>query len=96
MTIRDLRPHEQQTLALGACPLCRRDRFQPGPRGGAAQNFECVACGRRYNITLYGGMVIFAQFIGQRPLVDDWARYREQCAACTLREFVEAERRKLS
>lgn len=32
------------------CPDCGGFLFRPGPRGGAAQNIECVGCGARFNI----------------------------------------------
>jgi hypothetical protein len=76
--IRNLSPREEQTLQLGHCPECHGAEFQPGPKGGAAQNYECVGCGARYNFTIHGGILLLGQAIGRRPEIgdDDWARYR--------------------
>ena len=62
--------------SLGQCPECFGDQFQPGPKGGAAQNFECELCRRRFNLTYARGELVFAQEIGRRPNPDDWAEYR--------------------
>ena len=32
------------------CPDCGGFIFRPGPRGGAAQNIECVQCGSRFKV----------------------------------------------
>jgi hypothetical protein len=34
-----------------SCPDCGCFIFRPGPRGGLAQNIECVRCKSRFNIT---------------------------------------------
>ena len=61
-------------LMNGRCPECSGDRWQPGPQAlGTAQNFECAFCARRYNITIIGRTVMFAQAIDQNG---DWAEYR--------------------
>lgn len=33
-----------------SCPDCGCTIFRPGPRGGAAQNIECVKCKARFNV----------------------------------------------
>ena len=35
------------------CPDCGGFIFRPGPRGGAAQNIECVKCLSRFNVARY-------------------------------------------
>jgi len=34
----------------GHCPDCKGFLFQAGPKGGMAQNLECVGCGSRFNV----------------------------------------------
>jgi hypothetical protein len=50
-------------LARGVCRHCGGGAFRPGPRGGLAQNIECRGCLRRFNVTVYGGELVFAQRI---------------------------------
>lgn len=70
--IRTLTNREMYQLQMGRCPTCHSTRFQPGPRGGAAQNFECVGCWRRFNLTIIGRNVIF----GEAIITDaDWSDY---------------------
>jgi len=47
--LRDLLESERIDLYAGRCPHCRGERLTPGPRGAAAQNFECADCGAAYN-----------------------------------------------
>lgn len=59
---RDLR-----LLARHLCPACARP-LVAGPRGGAAQNFYCSdrdLCRLGYNLTFYGGKLLFAQRLGE-------------------------------
>lgn len=35
------------------CPDCDGFLFRPGPRGGLAQNIECVGCGSRFNVAYW-------------------------------------------
>ncbi|MEY9428152.1 hypothetical protein ABH975_003467 [Bradyrhizobium ottawaense] len=37
-------------LRMDRCPDCRQHSLRPGPRGGAAQNLTCDACGARWNV----------------------------------------------
>lgn len=60
-------------LQLGRCPECGCEVWQPGPKGGASQNFECTLCKRRYNVTILGKTVWCAQEIDHHG---DWAYYR--------------------
>jgi hypothetical protein len=39
-------------LNEGLCPDCGGFIFRPGPRGGIAQNIECL-CGSRFNVARY-------------------------------------------
>jgi len=67
----ELTPEQFDTLSNGHCPDCDCRIFRPGPRGGSAQNFECVNCLARYNITFSSALarkfnmpnLIFAQRI---------------------------------
>jgi hypothetical protein len=67
----DLTPEEFGRLGEGHCPDCDCRIFRPGPRGGAAQNFECVNCPARFNITFASALaqkfnvphLVFAQRI---------------------------------
>lgn len=61
--MRDATAHEKFALELRTCPDCGGIDFRPGPRGGAAQNIECRGCGARFNVTVYGSQLIFAQRI---------------------------------
>jgi hypothetical protein len=75
-------------LMAGRCCNCGFDQWQPGPRGGAARNWECVSCGKRFNLVIRGNHLLFAQSIGERPMVaDDWGRYR--FAHCIQRLFLQ-------
>jgi hypothetical protein len=60
--------------------------FQPGPRGGSAQNVECVGCGERYNVTIVGKSLLFAQAIGHRGTGSDWTAYKEKFSPRALFE----------
>jgi hypothetical protein len=46
-----------------SCPDCGGFIFRPGPRGGAAQNIECVRCSSRFNVARWEGRVVWAQRI---------------------------------
>jgi hypothetical protein len=49
-----------------SCPDCACTIFRPGPRGGLAQNIECVRCKSRFNIARHGYIpkrIIWAQRI---------------------------------
>jgi len=61
-------------LQQGRCPECGCRAWQPGPRGGASQNFECVMCKKRFNIVIIGKAVIMAERIGASA---DWTHYRK-------------------
>jgi len=75
--IHDITGRRLGALMAGRCCNCGFDRWQPGPRGGASQNWECATCGKRFNLTIRGASLLFAQSIGERPMmVDDWDRYR--------------------
>jgi len=63
------------TLVAGKCPDCGDARWQPGPQGGASQNFECAFCGHRFNIAMIGNTVIWAHAIDPNG---DWIDYRRQ------------------
>lgn len=78
MTMRNLTGEEFHWLAQGHCPACDGARFQPGPRGGAAQNVECASCGLRFNVTIREGVLLFAQDIGHRSTGSDWSDYERR------------------
>ena len=42
-------------LARHECPDCTGFIFRAGPRGGLAQNIECVGCGSRFNVAYWNG-----------------------------------------
>lgn len=50
-------------LAVWQCPDCGGGDFRNGPRGGLAQNVECRRCKGRFNVTWYGGELVFAERI---------------------------------
>lgn len=53
------------------CPDCGGFIFRPGPRGGLAQNIECVGCGSRFSVTRWDkGMTDGRR--GRMPIV--WAQ----------------------
>jgi hypothetical protein len=57
-------------LARGICPNCGGRSFRPGPRGGLAQNIECRACLRRFNVAVFRGELVFAQHIESTAVWD--------------------------
>lgn len=63
------------SLRTGTCPDCGNRKFWPGPRGGAAQNFECTQCGSRFNVTLVyeppKGTAVFTERI---PNTGEWSK----------------------
>jgi hypothetical protein len=75
--IRTATADEFACLANGYCPTCDRAVFQPGPREGVGQSFECIGCSMRFNVAASpeSGLV-FAQVLGARPDPDDWSAYR--------------------
>jgi hypothetical protein len=85
--MRDIVGEELHWLSQGHCPACDGNRFQPGPKGGAAQNVECVGCGRRFNVTIVRGQLLFAQDIGHRASGSDWSDYEYRFAPRAL--FIE-------
>jgi hypothetical protein len=60
-------------VVVGKCPDCGGVHWQPGPKGGASQNFECVGCKSRFNIVIVGHTVLLAHRIDYNG---DWAPYR--------------------
>jgi hypothetical protein len=76
--MRDIVGEELHWLSHGYCPACDGKRFQPGPKGGAAQNVECVSCGLRFNVTIREGQLLFAQEIGHRRDGADWSDYERR------------------
>lgn len=54
---------ELDRMAMGECPDCRSTIWRPGPRGGLAQNMECVKCLSRFNVAHYEGHMVTAQRI---------------------------------
>ena len=47
--MRELTETELADLYAGICPHCKGSALEPGPRGGASQNFYCRACCAGYN-----------------------------------------------
>jgi len=72
--MRNVTDHEIHQLQAGHCPACFGTQFQPGPRGGASQNFECVSCGSRFNLTIVGRDLLLGQVIDRDS---DWEAYYE-------------------
>lgn len=58
-----------EAIEARECPDCRGFIFRPGPRGGLAQNVECVGCGARFSFTMLLGHIVFAQRIDH---AGDW------------------------
>ena len=54
------------------CPDCGGFIFRPGPRGGIAQNIECVGCGSRFNVTRWDRRMTETGRAGVMPIV--WAQ----------------------
>jgi len=52
-----------ESLMDGRCPDCGCTIFRPGPRGGIAQNLECVNCLSRFNVAHHQGQFVTAQRI---------------------------------
>lgn len=84
--MRDVTGREFHRLSLGYCPQCGCETFQPGPRGGSAQNVECIACGERFNVTIVGTQLLFAQAIGHHTIGGDWEDYERKFAPGPLFE----------
>jgi hypothetical protein len=61
----NLNPRQLQCLSVGECPDCGCTIFRPGPRGGLAQNIECVneKCLARFNVAHYESHMVTAQRI---------------------------------
>jgi hypothetical protein len=76
--MREILGDELHWLSRGQCPACEGASWQPGPKGGAAQNFECTACGVRFNLTIVRGKLVFAQDIGHRSTGSDWSDYEKR------------------
>ena len=55
-----------EKLIDGRCPDCDCIIFRPGPRGGIAQNIECVKCLSRFNVARYNG-----EFVGAHRIPND-------------------------
>jgi hypothetical protein len=53
------------------CPDCGGFIFRRGPRGGIAQNIECVGCGSRFNVTRFDRAMTDGRTEGRMPIV--WA-----------------------
>jgi hypothetical protein len=62
---------QHEAIDRRECPDCGGFLFRPGPRGGAAQNMECVGCGSRFNIVILCGQWAF----GHR--IDNLGEWRE-------------------
>jgi hypothetical protein len=58
---------EAAKITIGRCPECDHRGFVLGPKGGAAQNIECgnLQCRARFNVTVYGGRVVFCHRIAR-------------------------------
>ena len=84
--MREIAGRDFHFLARGFCLACDGDQFQPGPRGGSAQNVECVGCGARYNVLIVGNELVFAQAIGHRSTGSDWSDYERESKPRTLFE----------
>ena len=52
-----------ESLMDGRCPDCGCFIFRPGPRGGVAQNIECVKCLSRFNVARWQGEFVGAHRI---------------------------------
>jgi hypothetical protein len=52
-----------ECLMDGRCPDCLGFIWRLGPRGGIAQNIECVQCRSRFNVARYEGEFVTAQRI---------------------------------
>lgn len=48
---------------MDECIDCGGFIWRAGPRGGIAQNMECVGCGARFNFAWWLGQVAFLQRI---------------------------------
>jgi len=87
--MRDLTKREEYQLQLGRCPACGCGLFQPGPRGGLSQNFECTDCGRRFNLAIAAGILLVGQFIGDADTGTDWTRFYAAHRPHMLREILQ-------
>ena len=74
MTIEDIPfdhsdyPRVTRLLSRDQCPDCDGHGFDPGPRGGLAQNIFCRTCGQGFNVGPSRDKVWFVQRIGNtRP-----------------------------
>ena len=59
----DMTAIELARIEQGHCPDCEGTIFRHGPRGGLAQNVECVQCLARYNLARYQGILVTAHRI---------------------------------
>jgi hypothetical protein len=75
--MREATTSEFSQLGAGCCPRCGGEMFQPGPRGGSSRNVECISCGHRFNVTIIGNQLLFAQYIGDRAFGTDWTDYKQ-------------------
>lgn len=77
------------SLATGCCPYCGNDRFHRGPQGGLSVNVQCAYCEKAFNVTLWGGTVMFAEEIDTVPEFRrrDDAPQRLVVAASPIRRF---------
>ena len=46
------------------CPNCGGNKFLIGPEAGLSHNIECKGCGIDFNVTLFNGKLIFAEWVG--------------------------------
>lgn len=70
--VRDLDEAQRASIARGYCPVCNHPGFRLGPKGGVAQNIECMnaQCHARFNVVNYGwDNIMVGQFIGA---ADQW------------------------
>jgi len=54
---------QMEKISDGICPDCGGRIWRPGPRGGIAQNVECVGCLSRFNVARHNGQFVTAQRI---------------------------------
>jgi hypothetical protein len=66
---------QMEKMSDGICPDCDGRIFRPGPRGGIAQNIECVGCGSRFNVAHHQGQFVTAQRIPSEA--DGGGKWRE-------------------
>ena len=50
------------------CPDCKTGELMEGPQAGMSVNFTCTKCTSKFNLSIDGGTIIFAQRISDSSL----------------------------